>query len=104
MYNDLTSRGVGPALRSICLLLWVAICLLPISALAETSSADAPPSLSQQDMDSIVNAARDAVLQELGKQGKPAEPVSEASGLNLEDDFDELKSQSSALTRNWAEH
>jgi moderate conductance mechanosensitive channel len=97
MYNDLTGRGVGPALRSICLLLWVVICLLPIPALAEASSADAPPSLSQQDMDSIVKAARDAVLQELGKQGKPAQPVSEASGLGLEDDFDELKSQSSAV-------
>ena len=97
MYNDFTSKGVGPALRLICFLLWAATCLMPIPTLAQTSSTDGPPSLSQQDMDSIVKAARDAVLQELSKQGEPAQPVSEASGLGLEDDFDELKSQSSAV-------
>ena len=33
-----TERGVGPAVRSIGFLLWVAICLLPIPELAKASS------------------------------------------------------------------
>src|SRR4051794_34714152 len=60
-----------------------------IPAAADSVAEQGSPTISPQDMERIVKAARDAVLQEIRTQQQPASTTETAPGQNLEGEFSE---------------
>src|SRR5438067_13295642 len=78
---------ISAALRLVFVLFALGLGLIP--AAAEYVAGQGSPTISPQDMERVVKATRDAVLEELRSQHQPASTAETAAGQDLEGEFSE---------------